>query len=119
MEQYTGTDRDLERLARFFIRHRRVGVALQIVIAVLCLWAIFGLHLRDDPNAWPPRSDAFVHLNEQIMAAFGGGNSVSIEVLVKDGTIYTKSRLNTIKNITDHLFLCRALCPMPSALSRP
>jgi len=111
MEQYTGTDRDLERLARFFIRHRRVGVALQIVIAALCLWAIFGLQLRDDPNAWPPRSDAFVHLNEQIMAAFGGGNSVSIEVLVKDGTIYTKSRLNTIKDITDHLFLVPGVMP--------
>ena len=109
--EYTGTDRALERLARFFIRHRRIGVALQVVIAVVCMWAILGLQLRDDPNAWPPHSDPFVHLNQQIMAKFGGGNSVSIEVLAKDGTIYTKSRLNTIKEITDHLYLVKGVMP--------
>ncbi len=111
MEQYTGSDRMLERLARFFIRHRRVGVALQIAIASLCIWAMLGLRLRDDPNAWPPHSDPFVHLNEQIMATFGGGNSVSIEVLAKDGTIFNKSHLNTIKAITDDLFLVPGVIP--------
>ena len=111
MEQYTGVDRRLERLARFFIQHRRIGVLLQIIIAALCLWAVFGLRLRDDPNAWPPRSDHFVRVNEQIMSSFGGGNSVSIEVRATDGTIYTKAHLNTIKAITDDLFLVPAVIP--------
>ncbi|MGA6972258.1 MAG: MMPL family transporter [Candidatus Binatus sp.] len=111
MEQYTGLDRKLERMARFFIRRRRIGVILQIVIAALCIWALFGLRLRDDPNAWPPRTDPYVRLNEQIMSSFGGGNSVSIEVLATDGTIYTKSHLNTIKAITDDLFLIPGVIP--------
>ena len=51
MEQYTGLDRKLERMARFFIRRRRIGVLLQVVIAALCIWSLFGLRLRDDPNA--------------------------------------------------------------------
>ena len=111
MEHYTGLDGSLERLARFFIRHRRIGVSLQVVIALLCIWAIFGLQLRDDPNAWPPRTDPFVRLNQQIMDSFGGGNSVSIEVLATDGSIYTKSHLNTIKAITDDLFLVPGVIP--------
>ena len=111
MEQYTGLDRKLERMARFFIRRRRIGVILQVVIASLCIWALFGLRLRDDPNAWPPRNDPYVRLNEQIMSSFGGGNSVSIEVLATDGTIYTKSHLNTIKAITDDLFLVPGVIP--------
>ena len=111
MEHYTGLDGSLERLARFFIRNRRIGVSLQVVIALLCVWAIFGLQLRDDPNAWPPRTDPFVRLNQQIMDSFGGGNSVSIEVLATDGSIYTKSHLNTIKEITDDLFLVPGVIP--------
>lgn len=111
MEHYTGLDRRLERLARFFIRHRRIGIGLQIIIAALCIWGIVGLRLRDDPNSWPPRSDPFVRLNERIMDSFGGGNSVSIEVLATDGTIYTKSHLNTIKAITDDLFLVHGVIP--------
>jgi predicted RND superfamily exporter protein len=111
IEQYTGLDRKLERVGRFFIRHRRAGVGLQILIAVACIWAMLGLNLRDDPNAWPPRSDPFVRLNEQIMATFGGGNSVSIEVLATDGTIFTKSHLNTIKSITDDLHLVPGVIP--------
>lgn len=111
MEQYTGLDRTLERLARFFIRYRRIGVALQILIAAGCVWAMVGLNLRDDPNAWPPRSDPFVRLNEQIMATFGGGNSVSIEVLATDGTIFTKAHLKTIKDITDNLHLVPGIIP--------
>ena len=111
MEKYTGLNYKLERLARFFIRHRRIGVALQVLIAVLCVWAMSGLRLRDDPNTWPPRTDPFVHLNQQAMAIFGGGNSVSIEVLATDGTIFTKSHLNTIKAITDDLQLVPGVIP--------
>lgn len=111
VSQYRGVDRKLERLARFFILHRKIGIGLQFIIAGVCLWAIFGLKLRDDPNAWPPRSDAFVRLNRQIMDSFGGGNSVSIEVLATDGTIFTPSHLNTIKAITDDLFLVPGVIP--------
>src|ERR1700683_3640528 len=111
MQQYTGLDHQLERLARFFIRHRRIGVALQLVIAAVCIWGILGLQLRDDPNAWPPRTDPYVRLNQQIMTSFGGGSSVSIEVLATDGTIFTKSHLNTIKSITDDLFLVQGVIP--------
>ena len=75
------------------------------------LGACLAFRLRDDPNAWPPRTDPYVRLNEQIMSSFGGGNSVSIEVLATDGTIYTKSHLNTIKAITDDLFLVPGVIP--------
>ncbi len=45
------------------------------------------------------------------MATFGGGNSVSIEVLATDGSVFTKSHLNTIKDITDDLHLIPGVIP--------
>lgn len=108
---YVGFDLRLARMARFFIRHRRVGLILQVLVGALCLYAIAGLHLRDDPNAWPPKSDPLVQLNRKIMASFGGGNSVSIEVEADKGSIYRLENLATIKTITDKLPLINGCIP--------
>ena len=70
-----------------------------------------GLQLRDDPNAWPPPGDSLVKLNQKIMALFGGGNSVSIEVKADQGSIYTVRNLETIKRITDALYLVPGCIP--------
>jgi uncharacterized protein len=104
-------DVTLASIARFFIRQRRFGVALQIVIAALCFWSLNGFRLRDDPNAWPPPNDPFVRLNRDIMALFGGGNSVSIELVANEGTIYNPENLSTIKEITDSLYLIPGCIP--------
>ena len=78
---YRGIDLRLARLARFFIRHKAAGLLFQVVVAVICLWAVAGMQLRDDPNAWPPATDPFVKLNGKITQLFGGGDSVSIEIV--------------------------------------
>jgi predicted RND superfamily exporter protein len=111
LDRYTGIDLFLARLARFFIRRRHLGVILQVIIAILCIWAISTLRLRDDPNAWPPASDPLVQLNQKIMGIFGGGNSVSIEVKADSGTVYTPENLKTIKDITDSLYLVPGCIP--------
>ena len=111
MDRNSRLDLSLARLARFFIRRRYLGVALQAAIAVLCIWAISTLRLRDDPNAWPPPGDPLVKLNQKIMGIFGGGNSVSIEVKADSGTIYTPANLRSIKEITDALYLIRGCIP--------
>lgn len=69
------------------------------------------MRLRDDPNEWAPPSDELVKLNHKIMGMFGGGNSVSIEIAVSQGTIYTADNLNTIKEITDALYLVPGCIP--------
>lgn len=110
-DEYRGIDFGLAKLARFFIRQRKLGIALQIVIAALCIWSLTTMRLRDDPNAWAPPSDPLVKLNHKIMGMFGGGNSVSIEIAVSQGTIYTVDNLNTIKKITDALYLVPGCIP--------
>ena len=101
---YTGMDARLAKLARFLIRHRKGALVLQIVVFGACIWAIAGMRLYDDPNAWPPKNDPFVQLNRKISDHFGGGNSVSIEFSVKDGTIFTPENLKTIKDVNDSLY---------------
>lgn len=108
---YTGIDLKLANLARFFIQYKKTGLLLQIAIAAVCIWAITGLKLRDDPNAWPPRNDPYVNLNDRISAKFGGANSVSIEMTVDHGTIYTVENLTTLKGITDDLALVNGVIP--------
>ncbi len=93
------------------MRHKAAGLWFQVVVAALCLWAVAGLHLRDDPNAWPPSADPFVKLNRKITQLFGGGDSVSIEIVADQGSIYTVDNLSTIKHITHDLYLVRGVIP--------
>ena len=109
--EYVGTDLVLARLARFFIRHRRAGVILQLFVLIVGIWAIAGMRLYDDPNQWPPKSDRFAQLNREIAGHFGGANSVSIEVAAVHGTIYTPDNLATVKSITDALYLVKGIIP--------
>jgi hypothetical protein len=108
---YTGMDARLADLARFLIRHRKGALVLQIVVFAACIWAIAGMRLYDDPNAWPPKNDPFVQLNHKISDHFGGGNSVSIEFSVKDGTIFTPENLKTIKDVNDSLYDITGVIP--------
>ncbi len=108
---YRGIDLRLARLARFFIRHEAAGILFQVAVAALCLWAIAGMNLRDDPDAWPPANDPLVRLNTRITELFGGGNSVSIEVVADRGSIYTVENLSTIKHITHDLYLVKGVIP--------
>src|ERR1700728_1890486 len=108
---YRGVDLRLARLARFFMRHKAAGLLFQVVVAALCLWAIAGMHLRDDPNAWPPAGDPFVKLNGKITELFGGGDSVSIEIVADTGSIYSVENLTTIKNFTHDLYLVKGVIP--------
>src|SRR5258708_15038762 len=94
---YTGFDLRLANLAKFLIRHRRGAMVIQVIIFVACILGAASLRLHDDPNAWPPRSDRFVQLNDRITQHFGGGNSVSIEISVDRGTGFTLQNLLTIK----------------------
>jgi len=108
---YRGIDRRLVRLARFFIQHKFGGILFQIVVAALCLWAIAGMQLRDNPNAWPPAGDPLVRLNGKITQMFGGGDSVSIEIVADQGSIYAVENLSTIKHITHDLYLVKGVIP--------
>src|SRR5581483_10305230 len=110
-KEFQGLDLRLARLARFLIRRRREALVIQVVVLALCIWAVLGMRLHDDPNEWPPRSDPFVRLNERIAEKFGGANSVSIEVTVHDGTIFTVENLGTIKDITDSLYTVNGIIP--------
>jgi predicted RND superfamily exporter protein len=108
---YGGIDLRLARLARFLMRHKSTGLLLQVVIAVLSLCAILSMQLRDDPNAWPPAGDPLVVLNGKISRLFGGGDSVSIEVVANQGNIYTVANLDMIKHITHDLYLVKGVIP--------
>ena len=108
---YTGLDLRLANLAKFLIRHRRSAMVLQVLIFVACILATLSLRLHDDPNAWPPRSDRFVQLNDRITQHFGGGNSVSIEISVDNGTVFTLQNLHVIKDVTDAIYAIHGVIP--------
>ncbi len=108
---YTGFDLRLANLAKFLMRHRRGAMVLQVLIFAACIWATASLRLHDDPNAWPPRSDRFVAINDRITQHFGGGNSVSIELSVVNGTVFTVRNLHTIKDITDAIYSIPGVIP--------
>src|SRR5262245_15763583 len=110
-KEFHGLNLRLARLARFLIRRRREALILQILVLIACVWAILGMRLHDDPNAWPPHYDSFVKLNQRIADKFGGANSVSIQFTVDDATNFTGENLGTIKDITDSLYSVQGIIP--------
>ena len=93
------------------MRHKAAGLVFQVVVAALCLLAMAGMQLHDDPNAWPPAADPFVKLNGKITQLFGGGDSVSIEVVADQGSVYSVDNLSTIKHLTHDLYLVKGVIP--------
>lgn len=109
--EYNALDERLSRFALFCIRHRRAGLILQLLVIAACIGSLLDMRLYDDPNQWPPKNDPFVELNKTIADSFGGTNSVSIELSVKSGSIYTVENLATVKAITDALYLVPGIIP--------
>ena len=52
-----------------------------------------------------------MQLNDRITQHFGGGNSVSIEMSVDKGTVFTLQNLHTIKDVTDAIYAIHGVIP--------
>jgi len=100
-------DRDSgSRIERLLFNHRLVVVALCALATLLLAWQIGGLRLNAAFEKMIPTEHAYIanFLDNRTQLA-GVGNTLRIAVESTDGSIFTPEYLDTLRKITDELFL--------------
>ncbi|NMG36132.1 MMPL family transporter [Azoarcus sp. TTM-91] len=100
-------DRDSgSRIERLLFNHRLVVVALCALATLLLAWQIGGLRLNAAFEKMIPTQHAYIanFLDNRAQLA-GVGNTLRIAVESTDGSIFTPEYLDTLRKITDELFL--------------
>jgi len=100
-------DRDSgSRIERLLFNHRLVVVALCALATLLLAWQIGGLRLNAAFEKMIPTEHAYIanFLDNRAQLA-GVGNTLRIAVESTDGSIFTPEYLDTLRKLTDELFL--------------
>jgi predicted RND superfamily exporter protein len=95
----------IEKFCDKLHNHRIKLLILISILTVFFGWRCFSFRLFDEPNAWPPKKDPNVVVNNLLQQLFGGANLVTVQVSVKDGNILNPETLTKIKRITDKISL--------------
>ncbi|QDF97228.1 RND transporter [Azoarcus sp. DD4] len=94
------------RIERLLFNHRLVVVALCALATLVLAWQIGGLRLNAAFEKMIPTQHAYIanFLDNRAQLA-GVGNTLRIAVESTDGSIFTPEYLDTLRKITDELFL--------------
>ncbi len=94
------------RIERLLFNHRLVVVALCALATLLLAWQIGGLRLNAAFEKMIPTQHAYIanFLDNRAQLA-GVGNTLRIAVESTDGSIFTPEYLDTLRKLTDELFL--------------
>ncbi|NMG64800.1 MMPL family transporter [Azoarcus indigens] len=94
------------RIERLLFNHRLVVVALCALATLVLAWQIGGLRLNAAFEKMIPTQHAYIanFLDNRAQLA-GVGNTLRIAVESTDGSIFTLEYLDTLRKLTDELFL--------------
>ncbi|MDH4393875.1 MAG: MMPL family transporter, partial [Aquabacterium sp.] len=91
---------------RLFFNHRMWVLVLCLLATLVLGWKALGIQLAASfEKTIPARHPYIVNFLEQRDKLGAGGNAVRMAVAVKDGTIFDKQYLETLRQINDDLFL--------------
>jgi predicted RND superfamily exporter protein len=95
---------------RLIFGHRALVVALVAAITALLGWHALGIELRASFEATIPRAHPYVaHYLEHASELDGLGNRVRIAVENRHGSIYDAAYIETLRRISDEVFLVRGV----------
>jgi len=94
------------RAERLFFNHRPWVLALCLLLTAVLGWQALGMQLTASfDKTIPSRHPYIANFLEQRAQLAGGGNALRIAVAAKQGTIFDKDYLDTLRQLNDELFL--------------
>jgi predicted RND superfamily exporter protein len=91
---------------RLFFNHRPWVLALCLLLTAVLGWQALGMQLTASFDKTIPSRHPFIaNFQEQRAQLAGGGNALRIAVAAKQGTIFDKDYLETLRQLNDELFL--------------
>lgn len=104
-------DRWVENFVLWLIKWRFLVLSIALLATVFCGYNALKIKTYDDPNKWPPKDDKNVILNDFIQEKFGGANVVTVQITVKEGTIFNQETLGKVKRISDKILKIYGVVP--------
>jgi len=91
---------------RLFFNHRPWVLGLCLLLTALLGWQALGMQLAASfDKTIPSRHPYIANFLEQRAQLAGGGNALRIAVAARQGTIFDKDYLDTLRRLNDELFL--------------
>ncbi|MFG6441077.1 efflux RND transporter permease subunit [Roseateles sp. LKC17W] len=91
---------------RLFFNHRPWVLALCLLLTAVLGWQALGMQLTASFDKTIPSRHPFIaNFQEQRAQLAGGGNALRIAVAARQGTIFDKDYLETLRLLNDELFL--------------
>ena len=91
---------------RLFFNHRPWVLALCLLLTVVLGWQALGMQLTASfDKTIPSRHPYIANYLEQRPQLAGGGNALRIAVAARQGSIFDKAYLETLRQLNDELFL--------------
>ncbi|BAP13535.1 MAG: RND transporter [Alcanivorax borkumensis] len=93
----------INAFAQWSIRHRRILMALTVLMTIGFLWSATRLEIGTEFSDLQPSGHSYIDTNNRFKAGFGSENLVSIMLEVNEGDLFEPDVLAAIKGITDGL----------------
>jgi predicted RND superfamily exporter protein len=95
----------MKKLAEVIIEKRLFFLLIISLISLLFLSTIKDLKVFTKYADLLPQGHEYIKVHNQIRAQFGGANTITLILQVKDGDIFNPTTLQIIRDISDELFL--------------
>jgi len=91
------------RIADIILQRYKVLFVITMVITLFFLFQMFRLQVHTVFEDLLPQEHGYVKLHNKFRKQFGGANSVVMQLRIKEGTLFTRERLEKIRRISDEL----------------
>ena len=95
----------MRRLADVIIEKRLLFLAIISLISLFFLYKIKDLQVYTKYADLLPQGHEYIKVHNKIRAQFGGANTITMVLQVKEGDIFNSTTLQKIRDISDELFV--------------
>lgn len=103
------SERLIARVADGIFRMRRLWLALGVIVTILLGLSALRLHVTAGFTKMIPLHHEFMQTFTKYQSDFGGADKVLVAVKVKQGDVFTKEAIDTVRKITDELFYIKGM----------
>jgi uncharacterized protein len=105
----TLTDRILRVVVPLVFTHRPALLVLLLLATAFFGWHAAQIQLDAGFEKSIPKNHPYMSTFKDYQEQFGGANLISVALIQKEGTIYNKEFLSTLKKVTDEIFFLEGI----------
>jgi len=94
----------MEKISNFIIEKRMPFLIIIFLISLFFLFKLKDMKIYTKYSDLLPQKHEYIELHNRIRSKFGGANTITMILQVREGDIFNSTTLQKLKDITDELF---------------